>query len=103
MNVYAKFCNFPLRINKALGIFRKRATTTRTRRTTTVVAITDAFQRPKMLHTLHLISHTTTLHVSARSTAKVTLIRLNFSLSQSEGWPHYIDYPSSFAAVDSFP
>ena len=23
MNVYAKFRNFPLRINKALGIFRK--------------------------------------------------------------------------------
>jgi len=24
-NVYAKFRNFPLRINKALGIFRKRS------------------------------------------------------------------------------
>ena len=26
-NVYAKFRNFPWRINKALGIFRKRVTT----------------------------------------------------------------------------
>ena len=34
-NVYAKFRNFPLRINKALGIFRKRVTTT------TVVALRD--------------------------------------------------------------
>ena len=38
MNVYAKFRNFPLRINKALGIFRKRVTT-RTR--TTVVVLRD--------------------------------------------------------------
>ena len=55
MNVYAKFRNFPLRINKALGIFRIGATTrtttttttTRTRRTTRV-AIRDAFQRLKI-------------------------------------------------------
>ena len=36
--MYAKFRNFPLRINKALGIFRKWVTTTRT---TTVVALRD--------------------------------------------------------------
>ena len=44
-NVYAKFRNFPLRINKALGIFRIGVTTTtrrrRTRRRTTVVALRD--------------------------------------------------------------
>ena len=39
MNVYAKFRSFPLRINKALGIFRKLVTTRRTR--TTVVALRD--------------------------------------------------------------
>ena len=43
MNVYAKFRNFPLRINNALGIFRIGVTTRRT----TVVAIRDAFQRLK--------------------------------------------------------
>jgi len=48
--VYAKFRNFPLRINKALGIFRIGITTKRTR--TTVVAIRDAFQRPKMTSTI---------------------------------------------------
>ena len=42
MNVYAKFRNFPLRINKALGIFRIGVTRTSTR--TTRVAIRDAFQ-----------------------------------------------------------
>ena len=49
MNVYAKFRNFPLRINKALGIFRigvTRTTSTRTR--TTRVAFRDAFQRLKI-------------------------------------------------------
>ena len=46
MNVYAKFHNFPLRINKALGIFRIEVTT-RTR--TTRVAIRDAFQRLKII------------------------------------------------------
>ena len=40
MNVYAKFRNFPLRINKALGIFRI-GVTRRTRTTTTVVALRD--------------------------------------------------------------
>ena len=48
-NVYAKFRNFTLRINKALGIFRKRVTTptrTSTRTRTTVAAIRDALQRP---------------------------------------------------------
>ena len=43
MNVYAKFRDFPLCINKALGIFSK---TVETR--TTGVAIRDAFQRPKI-------------------------------------------------------
>ena len=43
-NVFAKFRNFPLRINKALGIFRKQVTT-RTR--TTVVAIRDPFRVQK--------------------------------------------------------
>ena len=38
MNVYAKFRNIPLRINKAFGIFRKVVTR---RRTTTVVEIWD--------------------------------------------------------------
>ena len=46
--MYAKFRNFPLRINKALGIFRIGVTRARTR-TTTVVAIRDAFQRPKQV------------------------------------------------------
>ena len=50
MNVYAKFRHFPLRINKALGIFRIGVTTTTTRRRTrtTLVAIRDAFQRLKI-------------------------------------------------------
>ena len=49
MNVFAKFRNFPLRINKALGIFRKPYTLTRTRTTTrtTVAGVRDAFQRLK--------------------------------------------------------
>ena len=53
MNVYAKFRNFPLRINKALGIFRIGVTTTRRRRTrrTTRVAVRDAFQRLKIIDT----------------------------------------------------
>ena len=38
-NVYAKFRNFPLRINKALGIFRIGVTRRRTR--TTVIALRD--------------------------------------------------------------
>ena len=49
--MYAKFRNFPLRINKALGIFRKRVTTQTTTTTTTrttVVGIRDAFQSPKI-------------------------------------------------------
>ena len=40
MNVYAKFRDFPLRINEALGIYQKRVTTP-TRRRTTVVALRD--------------------------------------------------------------
>jgi len=46
--VYAKFRNFPLRINKALGIFRKRVTT---RRTTTVVALRDTSWSKKNTNT----------------------------------------------------
>ena len=50
MNVYAKFRNFPLRISKALGIFRIGVTRTSTRtRRTTRVAIRDAFQRVKIV------------------------------------------------------
>ena len=50
MNVYVKFRNFPLRINKALGIFRIGVTRRRKRTTTTTrVAIRDAFQRLKTL------------------------------------------------------
>ena len=44
MNVYAKFRNFPLRINKALGIFRI-GVTTRTR--SSVAGVRDAFRRLK--------------------------------------------------------
>ena len=49
--MYAKFRNFPLRVNKALGIFRIGVTTTRRRRTTRV-GIRDAFQRLKSAYGL---------------------------------------------------
>ena len=53
MNVYAKFRNVPLRINKALRIFQKRVTTPHVRRTTTVVALNDP-SGPKISPNVHL-------------------------------------------------
>ena len=70
-NVYAKFRNFPLRIKKALGIYRKRVTT----RTTTVVAIRDAFQHPKR----HSYQHSYPKHYSViPASEKLYSIKITF-------------------------
>ena len=73
--MYAKFHNFPLRINKALGIFRKRVTTTPT---TAVVAVWDPsgsknlpyFGFENLATLLTTVLRTTVLHCDAQ---KLTL------------------------------
>jgi len=58
-NAYAKYDNHRLHINKALGIFLKTTTATRTRRTTTTTFIPFQIQKPQFckLHRTQSIRH----------------------------------------------
>jgi len=63
MNVYAKFRNFPLRINKALGIFRIGVTT---RTTTTVAGLKIKHRFVKQTYVTLRHSHTNKSEIKSR-------------------------------------